>query len=367
MTVKKAIIAVFLLYLFTVFGFSFLYSQKDGNAIQTSPKPSESDVVTIETKDIYLYVGEKYALNKFVDNENISLKSDTANISNGIFTAESAGDFTVGAYDPTDSKHLMDLKLHVFEQNMHEKQEYKLNVYKGNQTVVVFDKDEDGEYTVPVKVMLCATGDEDSETISGEYNVKNNYRWRLLKGPSYGQYATSFSSSYLFHSMPYDTMSPDTIWDDSYQALGEKSSHGCIRLALIDSKWIYDHVAIGSPVSVLKSSSEYTAPPAVGCIEDEKYDGWDPTDIDENNPYKLDGLTPAPVAHLEESEKVLKTGDKYGIIVLGSADSYAFYSNNKDVASVNENGKVTAVGKGECTIYVIGSDGSDTRLSMTVK
>jgi murein L,D-transpeptidase YcbB/YkuD len=38
----------------------------------------------------------------------------------------------------------------------------------------------------------------------------------------------------------------------SYKKLGQRASHGCIRLAVWDAKWIYDNVGAGTVVSIVE-------------------------------------------------------------------------------------------------------------------
>jgi peptidoglycan hydrolase-like protein with peptidoglycan-binding domain len=39
----------------------------------------------------------------------------------------------------------------------------------------------------------------------------------------------------------------------SYKALGNRASHGCIRLSVPDAKWIYDNVGAGTVVTITNS------------------------------------------------------------------------------------------------------------------
>ena len=38
----------------------------------------------------------------------------------------------------------------------------------------------------------------------------------------------------------------------SYKKLGQRASHGCIRLAVWDAKWIYDNIGAGTVVSIVE-------------------------------------------------------------------------------------------------------------------
>ena len=77
---------------------------------------------------------------------------------------------------------------------------YFLAVNRDANVVTVYTADEDGRYTVPFMAMVCSGG---VDTPLGYYATPVDYDWRLLMGPSYGQYATRIFDSYLFHSVPY--------------------------------------------------------------------------------------------------------------------------------------------------------------------
>ena len=60
------------------------------------------------------------------------------------------------------------------------------------------------------------------------------------------KYATRIKGSYYYHSILYDP-SGTRIIDDR---LGEALSHGCIRLAPENAKWIYDNILDGTTVVI---------------------------------------------------------------------------------------------------------------------
>ena len=49
------------------------------------------------------------------------------------------------------------------------------------------------------------------------------------------------------------------------------------------------------------------------------------------------------------------------------AARYRYASDNRAVATVDENGKITAVGKGTCRIYVYAQNGTSRKITVTVK
>jgi len=162
---------------------------------------------------------------------------------------------------------------------------YYIVVYAGDsQSVAVYSKDAGGCYSVLTKCFSCSTGAPESPTRTGQYKIRAKYRWRLLYGYVYGQYSSSISSSYLFHSVPYAKEKENTLDMDEYAKLGTAASHGCIRLCVRDSKWIYDNCPIGTQVNIVNKSG-----PKGGGVPSLNYDtiykGWDPSDPHADNPY----------------------------------------------------------------------------------
>lgn len=162
--------------------------------------------------------------------------------------------------------------------------DYYIVVFTGSQSIVVYGKDETGAYNVPVKCFTCSTGTNSTPTYQGLYAIHKQYRWRLLMGGVYGQYSSAFSKGYLFHSVPYRTTDPSTLYENSYNKLGKKASHGCVRLCVRDAKWIYDNCEIGTQVYV--TTAKGPAGAGVPALVDKAiYNGWDPSDPDPRNPY----------------------------------------------------------------------------------
>ncbi len=144
---------------------------------------------------------------------------------------------------------------------------------------------EDGEYKKLVKVFVCSAG---VDTPLGVYRTSNKYEWRLLVGNSYGQYATRITGHYLFHSVPYERQSKDSLKYWLYNRLGVNDSLGCVRLTVEDAKWIYDNCPLGTKVEIYNSGSleGITKPSAQKIDSGDSRRGWDPTDPDPANPWK---------------------------------------------------------------------------------
>lgn len=156
------------------------------------------------------------------------------------------------------------------------------------QVVTIYSQDEVGNYTKPVKAMICSTGTHTPTT--GIYKIPARWEWLGLQGDVYGRYATQIKGNILFHSVPYlrkwDNASLE-YWE--YDKLGEFASAGCVRLTIADAKWIFDNCSNGTSVEFYESSDPGPlGKPIVQKISnaEEKLRNWDPTDPDETNPWK---------------------------------------------------------------------------------
>ena len=156
------------------------------------------------------------------------------------------------------------------------------------QVVNIYKKDDNNEYTVPVKAMVCSTGS--STPSSGVYKIPGRRsRWRALYGGVYGQYVTNIVGAILFHSVPYlgngDSGSLE-YWE--YDKLGYAASMGCVRLTVKDAKWIYENCGAGTQVEFYYDSNPGPlGKPTARKIENiPECRDWDPTDPDPANPWK---------------------------------------------------------------------------------
>ena len=168
--------------------------------------------------------------------------------------------------------------------------------------------DENGEYSILARTMICTTDMYANKPGDGLYRMDGQkIRWgSSLLGENQFQYATRICGKLLFHSINYSLQYPDMIKPESYATLGTAGSEGSVLLLAADAKWIYDNVPAGTPVRFLSTAPdsallESLAAPALGKS------GYDPTDPRDNNPdydpsYEASkpevtpypGVTPAP-------------------------------------------------------------------------
>lgn len=169
--------------------------------------------------------------------------------------------------------------------------DYTIMVNRAANCVTVYIRDPaTNEFTTPVIAFACSTG-MNNATRAGTfatYSDSDYYPWRLMRHNLYAQYAVRFNGHILFHSVPYYQPGPDTLKWEEYNRLGEQASLGCVRLACIDAKWIYDNCKPGTRVIVYDDADNagpFGKPVTISLAQESLYCGWDPTDPNINNPW----------------------------------------------------------------------------------
>ncbi|MCR5692240.1 MAG: L,D-transpeptidase [Eubacterium sp.] len=164
---------------------------------------------------------------------------------------------------------------------MEEDCKYQIDVNLAKNMLAIFAQDKDGKYSIPVKSMICSGGMAGHETIQGTYTgLIPLGEWHQLRYNSVGQYATRISGPYLFHSVVYDTFDSYSLDKEEYEKLGTSASHGCIRLQVIDAKWIFDRASQCQAKIYSDKSKKYLLdkPDMVEVGKDDQGNYYDPTD-----------------------------------------------------------------------------------------
>ncbi len=168
---------------------------------------------------------------------------------------------------------------------------YYLKVNKTTNVVTVYTQDHK-----PYTAFVCSVG---YATPLGTFYTPAKYTWWMLDGPSYGQYCTRITGSFLFHSVWYYQQDKTTQSYVQYNKLGTTASHGCVRLTTAAAKWIYDNCPIGTKVIIFNGSSsdDPLGKPSFIRVSTSVSTGWDPTDPDPNNTYSTKSTRPRIVVN----------------------------------------------------------------------
>ncbi|MBO4819700.1 MAG: DUF5011 domain-containing protein [Firmicutes bacterium] len=183
-------------------------------------------------------------------------------------------------------------------------QPYLVAVNRSHNTVTVYGKDGNGNYTVPVRAMACSTARPGYNTPvstnvpGGRFHSAWRADWCYMVDGSWGRYAISIDTSLapdpndtwgiMFHSVCYYSQSIDNLEYEEYNKLGGTASLGCIRMCVADELWLYNNCPEGFPIVIYDDPS---SPGPLGKPDPIRIDvndprrGWDPTDPSGDNPW----------------------------------------------------------------------------------
>ena len=127
------------------------------------------------------------------------------------------------------------------------KTKYTISVSREDCRICVLQKS--GDDWVVIRYNKCTCGAAGTPSPYGTFKVLDK-KSTFGKPDQYSVWnATRFVNKVYFHSVLYAWRSSSAVIDGR---LGYHLSHGCIRLSMAESAWIYNNVAVGTKVVILK-------------------------------------------------------------------------------------------------------------------
>jgi|GEM_PF-54877 len=173
---------------------------------------------------------------------------------------------------------------------------YYIYIEKGSFTITIYAKDENGEYTYPVRSYRTAVGRTPGRTPTGKFEILFKERWHEYKYPydgGFAQYATTFYGNISIHSPIYSSMDINTMTQEYYLDIGGMKTAGCLRTLTEAAYWIYAYCGIGTTVELVNGSPRDTVSVDIPPIDPE-FPNTDPTD-----PFKREKVT-SPVMGISD-------------------------------------------------------------------
>ncbi len=240
---------------------------------------------------------------------------------------------------------------------------YWIKVNEECNVVTVYEKS--SSKWKPIRAMLCSTGIRNTvkETPKGTFYTGSKKRWGVMFFNSYAQYCTTISGDYLFHSVQYSKYKKyKSQLTEEFNKLGHHASHGCVRLSVMDAKWIYDNCRTGTKVTIYRSSNPGPmGKPKAIKVSEACSEYWDPTDPNSENPYYL--LKKPVITVSSKKQLTVEVGSKYNLKEYVSAKDPNTYMNLTDLIKVN---KVTKYSE-EAGKYIKAKFSTDTEGTYKVR
>jgi peptidoglycan hydrolase-like protein with peptidoglycan-binding domain len=121
--------------------------------------------------------------------------------------------------------------------------DYYIAVDLPNQRVNIFTKSD--KKWILDRSFICSSGKASTPTVKGSFTIQDKGPMFRAGSNTICNYYTRFHGNYLFHTVLLDNN--ENIQDGR---LGTPLSHGCIRLAIDDAKYIYTTIPYGTSVSI---------------------------------------------------------------------------------------------------------------------
>lgn len=235
---------------------------KPDNGIKTKPVISEVDVKSLVKPSI---------INVTINYDTVLYSSVHGSISGSVFKGSSAelirdyqGEWydiklsdgktgwikkdkiTIPSDPSTNPEKLSNAQLekYVDETSLSSSTKYLIWVDLDRQMTYIFEG-YDGNWH-NIKNIECSTGKNESPTIRGLFKIKSRGLWFYSDVYDCGaKYWVQFNDSYLFHSEPMDENG-----NIVNPTLGQRQSDGCVRMSVVNSKWIYDNIPKDTAVYV---------------------------------------------------------------------------------------------------------------------
>ena len=143
----------------------------------------------------------------------------------------------------------------LFSENPIESDEYVMpymaKVNRSKSRVYIYAWDGTGYHEL-VKEFKCSCGAKATPTITGTfYCIGPISEWYYMKASViWVKYAFQIQGNYFFHSVLFKHKGDKRPTSTSVKNLGRNVSHGCIRLAVDDIKWMYENCTKGMKVEI---------------------------------------------------------------------------------------------------------------------
>lgn len=162
---------------------------------------------------------------------------------------------------------------------------YQVRINLSTNVITVFIRDEAGEFTIPVRAMLCSPCLDLPE---GTFTMREQTRWTPLLSGLYGHFASRITDHVFLHAAPSTEQSEATVLVSQYNLLGTSYSHENVYVNASDAYWLYVNcTAYETEVLIGRFDSDPLGKPALIQLPSDPEINWDPTTPSDDNPWNL--------------------------------------------------------------------------------
>ena len=193
-------------------------------------------------------------------------------------------------------------------QTIAKNQSYYIRISIAKHTLVVYQLDDNNEFTIPVKAFKVALGPKVAPAKTAI--------WRKITDIYYVRYSSRLDNAEYLSTATYYSQSDNNLNPKSYNAIGQNVSDGSILMTCANAKWIYENCGAKTTVEIVEDfdiSTDINVE-EINRIADNAY--RDPTDdLKESSPIQQSiSETTKPtetqaetVSRQEETQRVTET------------------------------------------------------------
>lgn len=198
-------------------------------------------------------------------------------------------------------------------QTIAKNQSYYIRISIAKHTLVVYQLDDNNEFTIPVKAFKVALG---PKVAPAKTAISEKSLWRKITDIYYVRYSSRLDNAEYISTATYYSQSDNNLNPKSYNAIGQNVSDGSILMTCANAKWIYENCGAKTTVEIVEDFDISSAinVEEINRIADNAY--RDPTDdLKESSPIQQSiSETTKPtetqaetVSRQEETQRVTET------------------------------------------------------------
>lgn len=160
-------------------------------------------------------------------------------------------------------------------QTIAKNQSYYIRISIAKHTLVVYQLDDNKEFSIPVKAFKVALG---PKVAPAKTAISEKSLWRKITDIYYVRYSSRLDNAEYLSTATYYSQSDNNLNPKSYNAIGQNVSEGSILMTCANAKWIYENCGAKTTVEIVEDfdiSSDIKVE-GISRIADDAY--RDPTD-----------------------------------------------------------------------------------------
>lgn len=161
-------------------------------------------------------------------------------------------------------------------------QSYYIRISIAKHTLVVYQLDNNKEFSIPVKAFKVALG---PKVAPAKTAISEKSLWRKITDIYYVRYSSRLDNAEYLSTATYYSQSDNNLNPKSYNAIGQNVSDGSILMTCANAKWIYENCGAKTTVEIVEDFDISSAinVEEINRIADNAY--RDPTDdLKESSP-----------------------------------------------------------------------------------